>query len=72
MSMTTKGGKMDDIPGWSFRVEEVSAGVYRVRGLDEAGHSVEATGTDPDDVMEECRRSAARIHQASSGGGGRR
>lgn len=50
-----------DIPGWSFTIEEVSAGVYRVRGVDEAGRSVEATGIDPDALMEECKLSAARI-----------
>jgi hypothetical protein len=48
------------LPGWTFEVEEISAGVYRVRGVDRAGRSVEQTGTDPDAVLEECRRWAAR------------
>jgi hypothetical protein len=31
-------------PGWSFAIEEVSAGVYRVLGCEFAGRTVEATG----------------------------
>ncbi len=47
--------------GWSFNVEEVSAGVYRVRGADRSGRSVEATGTDPDALLEQCKRDAFRM-----------
>lgn len=52
------------LPGWFFDVEEMSAGVYRVRCVDEAGRSVEVTGTDPDVLLEQCRQSAARIQAA--------
>jgi hypothetical protein len=48
---------------WSFEVDEVSAGVYRVHGTDKAGRSVQFTGTDPDAVLEECKKRAARIIQ---------
>jgi hypothetical protein len=44
---------------WSFSVEEVSAGVYRARGVDLAGRTVEASGTDPETLLQECRRAAA-------------
>jgi hypothetical protein len=53
-----------DLRGWSFEVDEISAGVYKVRGVDEAGRSVEATGTDPDALLEDCKESAARIRDA--------
>ena len=33
-----------ELPGWSFAIDEVSAGVYRVLGRDLAGRTVEATG----------------------------
>jgi hypothetical protein len=46
---------------WSFSVEETSAGVYRARGVDSAGRTVEATGTDPDATLEECTRAAAEM-----------
>ena len=45
---------------WSFSVEEVSAGVYRARGVDSAGRTVEATGSDPDRLLEECKQAAAK------------
>jgi hypothetical protein len=56
--MTTTFPELHD---WVFEVDEVSAGVFRVSGVDQAGRSVEATGTDPDALLEECRRSAKRM-----------
>jgi hypothetical protein len=50
-----------ELPGWSFEVNEVSAGVYDVVASDSAGHRVESKGTDPDTLLQECRRSAERI-----------
>lgn len=51
--------------GWSFQVEEVSAGVYQVTGTDRAGRRVTLTGTEPEEVLEECKRNAMRISQAA-------
>jgi hypothetical protein len=53
----------EDPPGWSFSSEEVSAGVYRLRGVDSAGRSVEATGTDYDELLTRLKRQAAEIGQ---------
>lgn len=53
--------------GWEFQVEEVSAGVYRVRGADKVGRSVEATGTDPEQLLQKCKRAAAEIADAHHG-----
>jgi len=50
--------------GCFFSGKEVSAGVYRVRCVDEAGRSVEATGTDPEALVEECKQAATRIYAA--------
>lgn len=47
--------------GWKFKTEEISAGVYKVTGVDEMGRSVEAVGIDPDALLEECKKSALRI-----------
>jgi hypothetical protein len=55
-----------DLPGWVFDVDEVSASVFHVRGVDQVGRSVEATGTDPDTLLAECRLTAERI-QARAG-----
>ena len=51
----------DRLPGWVFRVEEISAGVYRVTGSDERGRSIESEGTGRDRILEECRRAAAEM-----------
>jgi hypothetical protein len=64
--MTSLRRTYSDLPDWTFEIDEVSAGVYRVKGTDDAGRSVEATGTDPDVLLDDCKRSAARIR-----GGGR-
>jgi hypothetical protein len=47
-----------DLPGWRFNVEEVSFGVYRVFGRDEAGRCIAKSGTNPDALLEECRMDA--------------
>jgi hypothetical protein len=50
-----------DVPGWRFTVDEVSAGVYKVNGIDEAKRGVERVGTDPDLLIEECKEYAKMI-----------
>jgi hypothetical protein len=50
-----------ELPGWSFDVDEVSANVYRAFGRDRAGRNVEATGLDPDTLVEKCRQAALQI-----------
>lgn len=50
--------KFNELPGWAFEVEEVSAGVYEVEGRDSAGRRVSVRGTDPDALLEEARDAA--------------
>ncbi|HEY6871379.1 MAG TPA: hypothetical protein VI298_01500 [Geobacteraceae bacterium] len=50
-----------NLVGWIFQVEEISAGVYRVRGVDEMGRNVEEIGTDPDTLLEQCKKSATQL-----------
>jgi hypothetical protein len=50
-----------DLPGWSFEVSERSAGVYESVGTDTHGHRVQSTGTDPDALLDECRKMAAKV-----------
>ena len=52
---------------WKFEVDEVSAGVYRARGVDEEGRTVEAVGTDPEALLAQCRSWAAQIEEAKAG-----
>ncbi len=50
-----------DLPGWSFDADEISLGVYRAFGRDRAGRNVEATGLDPDVLIEQCKRAAQQM-----------
>ena len=52
-----------DLPGWTFEVDEVSANVYRVTAMDDAGRRTEQSGTDPDALIDEARQWAARHQQ---------
>jgi hypothetical protein len=45
----------DELPGWTFTVSEISAGVYRVEGRDLDGRSVSLTGNDPEELLEDAR-----------------
>jgi len=54
-----------ELQSWSFHVEEVSAGVYQVIGVDTKGRRVEKKGSDPDTLLEDCKRAAAEIERAA-------
>jgi hypothetical protein len=56
----------DALTDWSFSVGEGSAGVYRASGIDAAGRTVEARGTDPDVTLEKCKRAAFEIASQST------
>ena len=47
-----------ELPEWSFELDEISAGVYKVIGTDKSGHVVSATGIDLDELIEQCKRDA--------------
>jgi len=53
------------LAGWSFEVEEVSAGVCRVSAVDRLGRRVERTGTEPEKLHHECRRAAEEIERGA-------
>lgn len=51
----------EEIPGWVFETEEVSANVYRVTGVDRHGCRVQVIGTDVEEILEQAHDSAKRI-----------
>lgn len=53
--------RFEELPGWDFDVREVSAGVYRVTGQDQAGRRVVTEGLDPEASLEDCRASALGV-----------
>ena len=50
--------RFPELPGWEFQMEEVSAGVYEVKGSDAQGRRVSAIGTDIDELIARCRSEA--------------
>lgn len=56
---------------WSFETREVSANVYQVTAVDKAGHKIEMTGTDPDELLLECQAAATKLlpRHGNSGSG---
>ena len=55
----------DRLPGWFFRIEERSAGVYEAEGVDLRRRSVRSEGTDPDRVLNDCVSMARGITKAN-------
>jgi hypothetical protein len=53
--------RFPDLPGWVFKVEEVSNGYYRVTGRHVSGSEVSAMDSDLDALMERCRRDAGQL-----------
>jgi len=39
--------KIETLPEWEFSIEEVSNGVYELKGRSDLGWSIELTGCDP-------------------------
>ncbi len=53
--------EFQELPGWLFDADEVSAGVYTAVGRDGAGRKVEITGLDPDALIERCKQAAIQM-----------
>jgi hypothetical protein len=50
-----------ELPDWSFAIDEVSSGVYRVLGHDLARRTVEATGPKLRVLIEKCLQAAIQV-----------
>ncbi len=55
--------KIDPIPHWEVNVDEVSAGVYRLRAKHELGLSIDLTGFDSEKLLEQAKESATKMEQ---------
>jgi hypothetical protein len=44
----------EQLPGWEFDIEEVSAGVYRTTGRDREGRRLSFVGEDPQNLLQQC------------------
>ena len=56
--------EFEDLPGWTFGLDEISAGVYKAVGRHRMGPCVEITGADPEELIERCRVSALETSEA--------
>jgi hypothetical protein len=55
--------QIDTLPNWMFQVEEVSNGVYKLRAKHTRGVSIEATGTDPEELLKRAKKDAAEMER---------
>ena len=53
----------DRVPGWFFRVDEISAGAYEAAGTDLWGRQVSCHRDDPDVALAKCVADATAIVQ---------
>ena len=51
----------ENLLNWTFKVDEISNGVYQVTGTDKHGRKVEITGFDVDRLTEDCKKAAIEI-----------
>jgi hypothetical protein len=57
-----------ELPNWTFWVDEVSAGCYRVQGKNALfGSNLELTGEEPDDLFDEAKLIAADMERQVRG-----
>jgi hypothetical protein len=56
--------ELPDFPGWTFEIDEVSAGVSRAAAFDRAGRRVEASGVDAEALLERCKQWALEVESS--------
>lgn len=52
-----------ELPGWSFELEELPAGGYRVIATATSGRTFETKGTDGETLLAECRQEVAALSE---------
>ena len=52
---------LDDLPDWSFEIDEVSMGIYQIRGKHTLGWTIEITGTSERDLISNARKAAQEV-----------
>jgi hypothetical protein len=60
--------KFANLPSWTFWTEEISAGVYNVKGKDcISGANLDLTGQDPEQLLQQARRAAVDLDRQVRG-----
>jgi hypothetical protein len=56
--------QIDALPNWTFQVEEVSAGVYKLRATQSRGANIELTGIDPEELLKRAKKDAEEMERS--------
>jgi len=56
--------QIDALPDWTFKVEEVSAGVYKLRATHNRGPSIELSGVDPEELLKRAQKDAEEMERS--------
>lgn len=52
-----------ELPGWSFEIEDLPPGGYRVTATAKSGRTFETRGTDYEALLAECRQEVAALSE---------
>jgi hypothetical protein len=52
-----------ELPGWSFEIEELSAGGYHITATAKSGRTFETRGPDLEALLAECRQEVAALSE---------
>src|SRR5215467_2309592 len=56
--------RFQDLPNWTFWIDEVSAGTYRINAKNsKCGSNLELTGADPEELIRRARETASSMEQ---------
>ena len=56
-----------DLPNWTFWVDEISVGIYNVKGKNKVfGSNLDLTGEDPEELLQQARSAAAEMDRQTS------
>ena len=56
-----------EFPGWTFDIDEISAGVYELVAKDARGRTITKFSTDLERLIEECKRDVADLNRSENG-----
>lgn len=55
--------KFKNLPEWEFELDEVSANVYEIVGINKSGHKISFKGLELDELIEQCKKKAIEIQK---------
>jgi hypothetical protein len=55
--------KIETLPNWVFSIEEISNGVYKLKGRNDLGCGIELTGCDPELLITRAEASAEQMER---------